>query len=79
MKIRMSEPTVHSVYGSNQALSLARAQAVVKFMVDLLGMDPAILAAKGAGESRPKTSNDTAEGRQANRLVEVVVHVKEYR
>lgn len=74
-----NSPVVHSVYGSNEALSLARAKAVVKFLVDLLQMDPAILNPVGAGDSKPKASNDTVEGRLANRRVEVVVHAKEYR
>ena len=74
-----NEPTVHSKYPNNQALSLARAQAVVKFLTTLLEMDPAILDAKGAGDSKPKATNDTAEGRLANRRVEVVIHAKEYR
>ena len=74
-----NEPTVYSVYPNNQALSLARAQAVVKFLTTLLDMDPAILKAVGAGDSKPKTTNDTVEGRLANRRVEVVIHAKEYR
>jgi flagellar motor protein MotB len=61
------------------ALSLARAQAVVKFLVTLLDMDPNILNPVGMGDTRPKTTNDTPEGREANRRVEVVVHAKEYR
>lgn len=72
-------PVVRSVYGDNQQLSLARAQAVVKFLVDLLGMDPAMLRAVGAGASRPKADNGTPEGRQANRRVEVVVQAREFR
>lgn len=72
-------PVVHSVYHDNMALSLARAQAVVKFLVTLLDMDPNMLNPVGMGDTRPKTTNDTPEGREANRRVEVVVHAKEYR
>ena len=72
-------PTVYSVYKSNQALSLARAQAVIRYLVDLLNMDPTMLTAKGVGETQPKASDATLEGRLANRRVEVVVHAKEYR
>jgi outer membrane protein OmpA-like peptidoglycan-associated protein len=74
-----SEPVVRSVYGNNKDLSFARAQAVIKFLVDLLGMDPAILNPVGAGESKPKADNGTPEGRLANRRVEIVIHAKEYR
>ena len=62
-------PTVYSVYKSNQALSLARAQAVIRYLVDLLNMDPAMLDAKGVGDTQPKAGNDTPEGRLANRRV----------
>ncbi len=54
----------------NQGLSLRRARAVVKYLVDR-GVAPERLSAKGFGESRPATSNDTKEGRQQNRRVEV--------
>lgn len=72
-------PVVHSIYGNNQELSLARAKAVVKFLVTLLDMDPAILNPVGLGDSRPKADNATSAGREANRRVEVIIHAKEYR
>jgi outer membrane protein OmpA-like peptidoglycan-associated protein len=72
-------PTVYSVYKSNQELSLARAKAVIRYLVDLLDMDPNMLTAKGVGDTQPKASDATPEGRLANRRVEVVVHAKEYR
>lgn len=74
-----NEPTVYSVYKSNQELSLARAKAVVKFMVDLLGMSPEMLNPVGMGDTKPKATNETVEGRTANRRVEVVIKGKEYR
>ena len=74
-----NQPTVYSKYPNNQALSLARAQAVVKFLVTLLEMQPEILNAVGAGDTKPLVSNDTPEGRLKNRRVEVVIHAKEYR
>jgi outer membrane protein OmpA-like peptidoglycan-associated protein len=55
----------------NQALSQARAEAVRTYLVDS-GVDPGRLTAKGYGESAPKTTNRTPEGRQANRRVEFV-------
>jgi outer membrane protein OmpA-like peptidoglycan-associated protein len=74
-----NQPTIYSKYSDNQALSLARAQAVVKFLVTLLDMDQAILRPVGMGDSKPLVSNDTPEGREKNRRVEVVIHAKEYR
>ena len=56
----------------NQQLSEKRAQAVLAYLVlqeiPLTAVDTA-----GFGETRPVASNDTAEGRQQNRRVEVVV------
>ncbi|HTB21685.1 MAG TPA: PorV/PorQ family protein [bacterium] len=71
-------PVVMSVYHDNQSLSLARAQAVAKFLVVLMGMDPSMLNPVGMGEADPKASNDTPEGRETNRRVQVVIHVNAY-
>ena len=56
----------------NQRLSQARAQAVVKALVER-GVESSRLAAKGFGPSRPIESNDTDEGREANRRVEISI------
>jgi outer membrane protein OmpA-like peptidoglycan-associated protein len=56
----------------NRKLSQARAEAVRKALVDR-GVDAARLAAKGFGPSRPVAPNDTAEGRDANRRVEISI------
>ncbi|MEO0071129.1 MAG: carboxypeptidase regulatory-like domain-containing protein [candidate division WOR-3 bacterium] len=57
----------------NQRLSEKRAQAVVNYLVQEMGVESSRLFAKGYGESRPKASNDTPEGRALNRRVEFVV------
>lgn len=54
----------------NQTLSEQRAQAVVNWLVEN-GVNADQLTAKGAGESKPIASNDTAEGRAQNRRVEL--------
>jgi len=56
----------------NLALSEARAQAVVDYLV-AGGIDAARLTATGYGEARPIASNDTAEGRSENRRIQFVV------
>jgi outer membrane protein OmpA-like peptidoglycan-associated protein len=53
----------------NQALSEARAESVVAYLV-AAGISPDRLLAIGAGESEPVTSNDTDEGMALNRRVE---------
>lgn len=56
---------------ANLALSQRRAQAVMARLV-ALGVPAARLTAKGYGASRPIASNETAEGKQRNRRVELV-------
>ncbi len=68
-----NQPIKHSGWASNQALSIARANAVVDYLVDQQGIDAARLTAIGYGEERPLASNDTAEGRQKNRRVELII------
>lgn len=57
--------------GANQALSEKRAAAVVAYLTGQ-GVDAARLTAKGLGASKPTDTNDTPEGRQNNRRVELV-------
>lgn len=54
---------------ANLQLSQARAEAVRDALVKL-GVDPAMLQAKGHGGSRPVASNDTEQGRFQNRRIE---------
>ncbi|QTL01707.1 type IVB secretion system protein IcmH/DotU [Aquabacter sp. L1I39] len=67
-------PIRSATFPDNLALSLARAQRVA----DMLGADitatprPAITAT-GRGAEDPVASNDTPEGRQSNRRVEILV------
>jgi len=54
----------------NQALSERRASSVGQYLVSN-GIDQMRLSTQGFGESRPIASNDTPEGRQQNRRVEI--------
>lgn len=56
---------------ANQALSEKRAAAVKAYLVSK-GIDAGRLESKGLGATKPKVANDTAEGRQTNRRVELV-------
>jgi len=61
-------PMQGRAYRDNWDLSAARAAAVVRVLVDN-DVEPARLAVLGFGEHRPKRSNDTPDGRNANRRV----------
>ncbi len=57
---------------ANQTLSDKRAASVKAYLIEKYGIDAARLETKGFGESKPVASNDTPEGRQNNRRVELV-------
>ena len=56
----------------NLALSERRAAAVKSWLVSERGVDSARLTTAGFGEQKPVAPNDTAEGKQQNRRVELV-------
>jgi outer membrane protein OmpA-like peptidoglycan-associated protein len=58
--------------GFNQTLSEKRAESVRTYLTGQ-GVPEASTTAHGFGKSRPIASNDTADGRQQNRRVELVV------
>ena len=60
----------------NWNLSSDRALAVLKALAIWDGVDPARLVATGYGEYDPRASNETDEGKQSNRRVELVVVVE---
>jgi outer membrane protein OmpA-like peptidoglycan-associated protein len=56
----------------NQQLSEARAEAVRDYLIQQ-GISAGQITAKGMGKTQPIASNDTPEGRQQNRRVELVL------
>lgn len=56
----------------NQKLSERRANAVRDALIKQHGIDAKRLVARGYGESQPIATNDTPEGRQLNRRVELI-------
>ena len=60
-------------FSSNWDLSAARATATVHLLIQSYGLHPELLGASGYAEFRPMASNDTPEGRAANRRVDVVI------
>jgi chemotaxis protein MotB len=62
-------------YATNWELSTARAVNVTKFLVEAR-LNPRHVIAAGHAEFDPASSNNTAEGRQANRRIEIVLMPK---
>lgn len=63
-------------YPTNWELSSARAINVTRYLQQQ-GVDAALLAAVAYGEYKPVASNETEEGRAANRRIEIVLVAKE--
>jgi chemotaxis protein MotB len=60
-------------FPTNWELSAARAVNVTRFLQEAVGMDPSRLGAAGFSEYRPRADNETEEGRQMNRRIEIVL------
>lgn len=60
-------------FNSNWELSTARATEVVSILVREYGFDPRSVSVAGYAEFRPIVSNDTEEGRKANRRIDLVI------
>ncbi len=60
-------------FPTNWELSTARATEVVRYLQESGGIDPKLLSATGYSEYQPVASNDTDEGKQKNRRIEIVL------
>ena len=60
-------------FKSNWELSTARATQVVSLLVEQYGFDPQQISAAGFSKYHPVASNETDEGRKANRRVDLIV------
>ncbi len=60
-------------YVSNWQLSAARAANVANYLVEQEKVDGSRISAIGYGEYRPIASNDTKEGRNQNRRVDIII------
>ncbi len=64
--------SMQNIYPTNWELSVARATNVVRYLQEV-GVPPERMAASGRGEYAPIASNSTAEGRQKNRRIEIML------
>ncbi len=60
-------------FPTNWELSAARATNVARFLQDQCAVDPTSLSAIAFSEYKPRASNDTEEGRRANRRIEILL------
>jgi chemotaxis protein MotB len=72
-----SVPVATAQFPSNWELSSARASTVVRHLVDAFRFAPGRLSSAGYADTKPAADNATAEGRAANRRVEILVVAQE--
>jgi len=60
-------------YPTNWELSAARAASVVRYLIEENEVDRSRLSAVGYGDTKPVVSNDSEEGRRANRRIEITI------
>ena len=68
-----NKPFKKGVLLDNWDLSVKRATAVVRILQNQYGLDPAKMAAAGRSEYKPVSTNDTEEGRAANRRTRIII------
>jgi len=64
--------SLQATFPTNWELSVARATTVVRFLQDA-GIPPERMIPSGRGEYEPVAPNDTPEGRQKNRRIEIML------
>ncbi len=69
-----NDPIKKSKWGSNRDLSLARAMAVLHYLVEDCNVPDDRCVVAGHGEYQPIASNDSKSDKGRNRRVEIVVH-----
>jgi chemotaxis protein MotB len=69
-------PIKTALYSDNWDLSVARANSIVRMLIDEHHVTPTRLTSSGKGEFSPRASNDTPEGRASNRRTEIVLSPK---
>ncbi|SFG00541.1 chemotaxis protein MotB [Lachnospiraceae bacterium C7] len=67
-------PISSAKYPNNNVLSMYRALDVMEYVLSTTNLNPANVKSSGRGETVPVADNATAEGRAANRRVEVKIY-----
>ncbi len=69
-------PPVTTKFRDNWDLSASRAASVTAYLERAHRIPSNLLSAAGYGDSRPVASNDTAQGRELNRRIDLVIEVR---
>ncbi len=69
-----NQPIRSARFPSNFHLSAARAEAAKAIVMQAEGRTPARFTSEGRGEAEPIAPNTTAEGREENRRIEVLLN-----
>ena len=71
-----NRPIHNARFPSNWELSVDRAAAIMRYLIEKHALPPQKLSSIGYGHHRPIASNDTPEGRAKNRRVEIEITQK---
>ncbi len=71
-----SDPIVKAKFASNRDLSIARAMAVLSYLVEECAIEDEQCVVAGYGQYSNVASNDTNANKARNRRVEIVVHAR---
>jgi chemotaxis protein MotB len=70
------QPPLGTRYRDNWDLSASRAASVTAYLERAHRIPPDLLSAAGYGDSRPTATNDTPQGRELNRRIDLVIEVR---
>ena len=70
-------PKIVNRFPTNWELSTARATSVVRYLIDKGGLEETPFAAVGYAYNRPVADNETPDGREQNRRIEIVLYPKD--
>lgn len=68
-----ADPKIENYNVSDRTLSTDRANSVLLYFEEIAGVDPTKLMSSGYGKNYPIADNNTPEGRQRNRRVEMMI------